>query len=448
MDLLEKIFEAGVVGAGGAGFPTHVKLNCKVDYLIINGSECEPLLKTDQYLMKTKAENIVESIEEIAKVVGAKKAIIGLKKKYKIQIESLKKAIRDLNSSVELHLMDNFYPAGDEQILVYEITKRVIPPSGIPLNVGVVVSNIETVANIYRAMNDKPVIHRHVSMVGMVKQPMILKVPIGTLISKCIYEAGGALIDDYSIILGGPMMGKIFDKDELDEMTITKTTGAIIILPKDHYIINRSKTSIEHILNRATSACIQCSYCTDFCPRHLIGHPLKPHKIMRAVAFSDFNDSVKTAQLCCECGVCELYVCPMGLSPKTVNIYLKEMMREKGIKYANESKETSALEERDFRKVPVNRLISRLELNEFVHQNVHDLKEINVSEVNISLKQHIGAPASPVVSVGDTVEKGQLIGAMKEGELGANVHASIDGKVIEVSNKITIKSESFEVIEE
>lgn len=447
MDLLQKIFDAGVVGAGGAGFPTHVKLNCKVDYLIINGSECEPLLKTDQYLMKTKAKNIIEAIEEVAKVVGAKQAIIGLKKKYKIQIQSLKKAIGDLNSSVELHLMDNFYPAGDEQILVYEITKRVIPPSGIPLKVGAVVSNIETVVNIYRAMNDKPVINRHVSVIGMVKEPIILKVPIGTLITKCIHEAGGALLDDYSIILGGPMMGKIFDKEELDEMTITKTTGAIIILPKDHYIINRSKTSIEHILNRASSACIQCSYCTDLCPRHLIGHPLKPHKIMRAVAFSDFNDSVKTAQLCCECGVCELYACPMGLSPKTVNIYLKEMMREKGIKYANESKETVALEERDYRKIPVNRLISRLELNEFAHQHVQDLKEINVTEVAIPLKQHIGAPASPVISVGDIVEKGQMIGVIKEGVLGANVHASIEGKVLEISDKIVINSENLEVID-
>ncbi|GAA0182352.1 4Fe-4S dicluster domain-containing protein [Clostridium sediminicola] len=446
MDLLQKIFDAGVVGAGGAGFPTHVKLNCKVEFLIVNGSECEPLLKTDQYLMKTKADEIIKALEEMSKTLGVKRTVIALKKKYKEQIDSLRKSIENLNSNVELHLMDNFYPAGDEQILVCEVTGRSIPPGGIPLKVGAVVSNVATVVNIYEAMNDNPVTDHHVAVLGDVRNPILLKVPIGTSVIKCIEEAGGSILNDYSVILGGPMMGKTIDKEELDDKFITKTNSAIIVIPKDHYIINRSKSSIKHILNRAKSACIQCSYCTEMCPRYLIGHPLKPHKIMRAVSLSEKSEIIKEALICCECGVCELYACPMGLSPRRVNIYLKNILRENGIKYDNNQKDPSQHEQRENRKIPAKRLISRLDLNRYEHQKVDGLKAIEISKVNIPLKQHIGAPAQAIVSVGDFVEKGQLIGTMKEGALGSNVHASISGKVIEVSSEIIIESENSEVI--
>lgn len=446
MDLLQKIFDAGVVGAGGAGFPTHVKLNCKVEFLIVNGSECEPLLKTDQYLMKAKSNEIIKALEEMSKTLGVKRTVIALKKKYKEQIESLEKAIKNLNSNVELYLMDNFYPAGDEQILVCEVTGRSIPPAGIPLKVGAVVSNVATVVNIYESMNGTPVTEHHVAVLGDVRKPILLKVPIGTSLIKCIEEAGGAILKDYSVILGGPMMGKTIDKEELGGKVITKTNSAIIVISKDHYIINRSKSSIKHILNRAKSACIQCSYCTEMCPRYLIGHPLKPHRIMRAVSLSENSESIKDALLCSECGVCELYACPMGLSPRRVNIHLKALLRENGVKYTNNSSETIQHEARESRKIPAKRLISRLDLNKYEYQKVNGLKEIVVSKVSIPLKQHIGAPSEAIVSIGDFVEKGQLIGKMKEGTLGSNIHASIHGQVIEVSDEIIIESKNSEVI--
>lgn len=444
MDLLDKIYNAGVVGAGGAGFPTHVKLNCKVEYLILNGSECEPLLATDKYLLRTKAKEIIETLEKIAEVIEAKKILIGLKRKYKKEIDSLNAAIEELNSKIELHYLDNFYPAGDEQILVHEITGKTIPPAGIPLNVGAVVSNVGTVVNIYEALNDNPVIYSHVSVLGEVNKPIILKVPIGTPILKCIEEAGGSTLNDYSIILGGPMMGKILSKSQLEERGITKTNGAIIVIPNEHYLVNRDKISIEHIINRAKSACIQCSYCTDFCPRYLIGHPIKPHKIMRAVALSKYEDSIKAAQLCCECGVCELYACPMGLSPRQVNIYLKNELREKGFKYKNTESEFQGREEREYRKIPTRRLMARVDVNKYSGQTLDDTRELCVSTVIIPLRQHIGKSASSLVNVGDIVEKGQLIGTVDRDELGANVHASISGKVIEVSDSIVIESENYE----
>lgn len=127
MELIQKIFDAGVVGAGGAGFPTHLKLNCKVEYFIINGAECEPLLETDKYLMRTKSFEMIKAIEEVGKQVEADKLVLGLKRKYTKEIAQLQSAIKALNSKVTLFLLDNFYPAGDEQILVYEITERSIP---------------------------------------------------------------------------------------------------------------------------------------------------------------------------------------------------------------------------------------------------------------------------------------------------------------------------------
>lgn len=447
MELLQKIFDAGVVGAGGAGFPTHIKLDSKPEILIINGAECEPLLETDKFLMRTKSIEIIRSMEEVGNYIEAKKLVIGLKKKYKEEIAKLQKTIEDLNSKVELFLLDNFYPAGDEQILVYEITKRSIFAGGIPLDVGVVVSNVGTMINIYEAVNDKAVTDKYVSVIGEVKCPCIIEAPIGISVAECIEAAGGAKLEEFSLIMGGPMMGKIVHGDEIGNEVITKTIGALIVIPKDHYIVKRKETTMKHIVNRAKSACIQCSMCTDLCPRYLIGHNLRPHRIMRSIGLSEMNGEVlKEALICCECGICELYACPMGLSPRTINAYLKKELRKKGIRYEKKEGQTIAREMREYRKIPVPRLISRIDLTEYEGKNIEGPYDIETIEVRIPLNQHIGKPASPIIAVGDKVSKGQLIGKVEMGEFGANIHSSIDGKVCEVSEIVAIRSDKNEVV--
>lgn len=447
MKLLEKIWSAGVVGAGGAGFPSHIKLNCRVEYLILNGAECEPLLKTDQYLMREKAFEIVRAAMEIGTLVGAEKKVIGLKKKYAEEIKSLEGAIRELKCDIKLHLMDSFYPAGDEQMLVYEVTGRSIPPGGIPLDVGAVVSNVGTAFNIYEAMEDRPVADKYITVIGEVKSPTLLRVPIGTSVMKCIEEAGGVTIRDYSVIMGGPMMGKIIDSDDAPKRVIKKTDGAIIVIPRGHYIETRASLSMEHIKNQTRSACIQCTYCTELCPRYLIGHPLRPHKIMRSLSLSDYNEEiVKEALLCCECGICELYACPMGLSPRLVNIYFKNQLRQKGIKYVHSGEKVSGSDMREYRKTPTKRLVSRINIHKYEGQRVGKLKEVNLDEVSIPLRQHIGMAAKAVVEAGDMVRRGQIIGRVDMDKVGANVHASIDGRVIEVSDRIVIRLEDCGVI--
>ncbi|WPC44393.1 4Fe-4S dicluster domain-containing protein [Clostridium sp. JS66] len=441
MDLLQKIQQAGIIGAGGAGFPTHIKLNCKVEYFIVNGLECEPLLQSDKYMMRNKSNEIVQAVEEIGKAIGAEHLVIGLKEEYRDEIQALKNSIEKFDSKIKLHLSRAFYPAGDEQVLVYEVTGRTIPPAGIPLNVGAVVSNSGTILNIFEAMQDKAVTYKFVTVIGEVAKPSIVKVPIGTKVKEVLEKCGGVLTKDYAIIMGGPMMGKRMSKDQIEGRVITKTDGAIIVLPEDHYLAQRERMTIEHMKNQAKSACIQCHFCTDMCPRNLIGHPINPHKIMRSIALKEQNEEVlKQAMICCECGVCEMYACPMRLSPKRINVYVKGMLRESGVKWQNTTNTFTPNILRDYRKVPTGRLIARLQLDKYRKQRLQEGEEINPTEVKIPLRQGIGAGTIPVVNVGDTVEKGQLIGKVEEGKMGANAHASINGAISEISDSIAIKA--------
>ncbi|RCW45657.1 MULTISPECIES: 4Fe-4S dicluster domain-containing protein [unclassified Halanaerobium] len=443
MSLIKKIFEAGVVGAGGAGFPTHVKYDCEAEYLIINGAECEPLLMTDKYLMRTYSAEMISAANKIAEQIGVEKTVFALKKKYENERACLEKIIEDEEYKIDLFLMDSFYPAGDEQIMVYDITGRTVPEGGIPLQVGVVVTNVGTLVNSYFALQGKPVTDKYVSMLGEVNDPKIINVPIGTPINDCIKAAGGASVDDYAVIIGGPMMGTHYVTDEeINSAVIKKTDGALIVLPRNHYVIERNQQSMEHMKNQSKAACIQCRMCTDFCPRYLIGHDMEPHRIMRALAYSEDEEIFKMAQLCCECGVCELYACPMGLSPRLINVYFKEKVKDK---YKSKQEEYSAHPMKKYRRIPTDRQISRLNLSKYYHQSLAETEKIEIKEVKIPMSQHIGVPAYPVVEIGQQIKKGDLVGKAKEDSLSANIHASLEGKIIKVDEKEIVISKSSEV---
>ncbi|RYD04929.1 hypothetical protein N752_12135 [Desulforamulus aquiferis] len=154
MELLNQIKDAGIIGAGGAGFPTHAKLTAKAEYILLNGAECEPLLRVDQQLMELFPEEIIRGLEAAGRYIEAGKAIIGIKGKHKKVIALLKERIAALGLANYMEVMElrDIYPAGDEQVLVHELTKRIVPEASIPLKVGCVVINSETALNIYRAM--------------------------------------------------------------------------------------------------------------------------------------------------------------------------------------------------------------------------------------------------------------------------------------------------------
>ena len=430
----DRILDAGVIGAGGAGFPTHIKVNAKADVVLANGAECEPLLRVDRRIMEHYPDKVVEGLQVAMRVSGAAKGYICLKAKYKLAVERLQNAIGN-KKKIELFLLDNYYPAGDEQQIVHEVTGKVVPPGGIPLDVGAVVCNVGTLVNIADAVEDIPVTHKLVTVTGEVKNPITIKVPVGTPMKLLIKEAGGP--DEgqgYALIEGGPAMGKV---QEDWSSPVKKTTGGLIVLPSNHLVIRKKEGPSESDYRLTKSVCCQCSYCTQLCPRNNIGLGVQPHKVMRGIGYGrgDAIGNINDVFSCCDCGLCTYYACYMGLKPGTMVTTIKNALLKKGIRPQKERvKEVNPAWE--YKKVPTERFIQRLGLSKYDVDAPMVDKEIAVDKVRIPLKQHIGVPATPVVEVGADVQVGDLIGAVEKDKVGANVHASIDGKVTFVSKEL------------
>ena len=437
---IDLVREAGVVGEGGAGFPAHVKYDAQVECVIANGCECEPLLYSDQVIMAGNASRIAEALQAVMQATGAARGVIAFKRKYTNVDEAFTKAVA--GTGVELARLDNFYPAGDEHILVHEVTGRTIPPLGLPKEVGAVVANVGTLLGVSRALRKKPVTHKVVTVTGEVARPQVIRVPIGTSVEFCLEQCGKAVVDDPVYVMGGPMMGSIIDDAAVMARTvITKTSGGIIVLPRGHRIHEMATLSVEAMQKRAAAACIQCRYCTDLCPRYLVGHGFETHRVMRAFGGGE-NTAMGAMQalLCCECGVCEMYSCPMGLSPRRINALLKKQFAQKGVRFEGPREvhpEQSAL--RSFRKLPVPRLALKLGIDKYMDLHPEFSGDFTPHTVRIPLRQHIGAPAQTLVQKGDQVKEGDCIGDIPPGALGARVHASISGKVIETGPEIVIQ---------
>ena len=216
---------------------------------------------------------------------------------------------------------------------------------------------------------------------------------------------------------------------------ITKTTNAIIILPENHKVIMRMNKNLEIERKRAASSCCQCRTCTEMCPRHALGHPIEPHRIMRAVANHDTEDlSVYTnTAYCSSCGLCENYACPQGLSPRSVIAEFKNGLRAAGIR-AEKCEPGKVAADREWKKAPVSRLKARLGLSAYDVPAPLTEEEVPAKRVRILTSQHIGAPARPVVQENDTVKKGQKLAEAAEG-LSVAIHSSIDGVVEQVCEK-------------
>lgn len=426
-DLVKIVKDAGVIGAGGAGFPSYIKSGSEAEIVIANGAECEPLAQADQQLTVKHADKIIAGLSLLMDSTGASKGIVALKKKYTTSIESLSRAISG-KEKIELFLLRDFYPAGDEFVLVHEVTGRVISEGDLPLSEGVVVQNVGTLFNICEAERGIPVTHRLMSVLGEVRYPGTFRVPIGTAFSDVIAMAGGARINSYATISGGPMMGKV----TLDaSSTVNKTVGMILVLPKDHPLIALKIRPLNRNLRLIKSVCTQCSYCTELCPRYLLGHNVQPHKIMRSLAYGDVTlpGVITSAAICSGCGLCETYACVQGLSPRQVNMEIRAELARKGYRHEPPKGKAMARREMDQRKVPAERLLRRLGLEEY--KEVAPLKETSyvVKRVKIGLRQHIGAPAIPVVEEGDIMRQGDLIADIPDGQMGAKYHASVSGRV-------------------
>lgn len=434
MNLSEKIFNAGVVGAGGAGFPTHIKAKSNVDLILANGAECEPLLHKDFEIMVNFAEDIVNGMKLMFDSVQAKKGYFGVKSKNIKAIEAVKPFLDD--SNIEMSYLGDFYPSGDEYELVYHATKRLIPPKGLPLDVGCVVNNVETFYNVSNAAKDIPVTEKFICVAGAVKKPSSFFVPIGTSFKDIIDFVGGSTEKEFGIFVSGIMMGKLsFDLEE----TVTKTTAGLIILPTEHYLINRMNRPMQSMNRIGKSACDQCSYCTEFCPRYLLGYDVQPHKVMRSLEFTKSGEKVwnQYADLCCSCGLCSLYACPEDLYPREACDQGKDYLKANNISF-EQTKPLKVHPIKEGRRVPIKQLMKKLNVEKYDAQTPFRADFPIPKKVKISLKQHVGAQAEANVNVGDIVTKGDLIGLINSDKLGANIHASINGRVSAVENNYII----------
>lgn len=427
--------QSGIVGAGGAGFPTYAKLDERAETIILNCAECEPLLRLHRQLLEKYAREIVETFYMIGRTVGAKDIVIGIKKAYKKTIEALNACIGDYEG-VRLGLLDEVYPAGDEVVLIYEVTGKVVRPGGLPIESGVAVFNVETVYNVYRAVKAQtPVVDKLVSVVAEVKHPVTVRVPIGCTLEEVVSMAGGSTVRNPVYFVGGPMMGNI----GIGSQPVTKTTNAILVLPEDHLIIQKKNRKASIDLKRAAASCCQCTMCTDLCPRNRLGHPIEPHKFMRAATCKDMQETevFLNTMFCSSCGLCEMYSCMQSLSPRSLMADYKAGLRANGIRPPQGVEPKPVGPEREYRKVPMKRLMARLDLTQYDKEAPLQDEKADVKRVRILLGQHIGAPASPIVKPQDMVEAGQMIAEPGKG-LSVGIHASITGRITEVSDKCIV----------
>lgn len=434
-EMKEALFNGGVVGAGGAGFPTHAKLSDQADTIILNCAECEPLIKVDRQLMIDYVNDVLSGMQMLVDTLGANEGIIAIKKSYLSSIEAVNSCIADYKK-LKLHILPDIYPAGDEVVLIYETTKKVVKQGEIPITVGCIVVNVETVLNIYKKITKgENVITKFVTVAGLVNNPITVEVPIGITVKKLIDMAGGFLEEDFVMIMGGPMTGKICSVYDV----VTKTTKAILVLPTSCPPVTKRQSTTRSNLKAAMSACSQCSMCTSLCPRNLLGSSIKPHEFMRAIANGiTYNvDPFMNTFFCVSCGLCEMYSCHQGLSPRRLLEEYKGGLRAKGVKPPK--KPNGPVDRlREERKVPEHRLINRLGLAKFDIPAPLTKCNTDIKEVKLLLQQSIGAACIANVKVGDKVIKGQMIAQPAKGALGACLHASISGTISTVKDNFVM----------
>lgn len=429
--LKERLRQCGVVGAGGAGFPAYAKLSAEADTVILNCAECEPLLKLHRQVLEERTYEILSALSEILSATGAKRGIVALKAHYTEAVQALEAEIGDF-PALSIHKLDSVYPAGDELILIHEVTGRTVAPGNLPITVGVTVCNVETVYNVYRAIEGHGVTDKYVTVAGAVKKPITLCVPIGTKLSELLAAAGGATEEDVAYLSGGPMMGGLVSLSDV----VTKTTNALLVLPAEHAVIQNKKRNPKIHLRRAMSVCCQCRSCTELCSRYLLGYPVEPHLVMRVLSNGGRGDAsvLDGAMFCSGCGLCETYSCPQGLSPKALITQMKAEARQNGKKPPVGIKPREIDRDAIYKKVSVERLTARLGLQVYDRPAPME-KKFTTDSVKVLLAQHIGAPSVPSVAVGDTVKKGDVIATAAKDALSVGLHAPIDGRVTVVNAK-------------
>ena len=294
-EIVSLIQKAGIVGMGGAGFPTHVKVSPKepdkIEYIIANCAECEPYLTSDYRIMMETPEKLVEGLRIELSLFNNARGILAIEDNKPDCIKKLKELTKNEDKITVIPLKTK-YPQGSERHLIFATTKRAINSSMLPSDAGCIVNNVDTICSIYQAVVEgKPLLQRIVTVTGdCIKNPQNFRVPIGTNYHELIDEAGGFIKEPEKIVSGGPMMGfAIFDLD----VPATKTSSALLCLSKDQ------------ISHATETACINCGRCVEVCPGRVVPSKLADFaQNGNREMFEKYN-----GMECCECGCCS-YICP------------------------------------------------------------------------------------------------------------------------------------------
>ena len=314
---LRAVRASGVVGLGGAAFPTHVKFNPKnldeVDTLIINGAECEPYITADYRTMMEDSELLIDGIKTTMKYLGIGKAIIAIEANKEAAIKKLGDMVKD-NPEIGVFTLKPMYPQGAERVIIYETTGRVVPPGKLPADSGVIVSNVSSIVAIQQYIKTgMPLVSKRITVDGTaIKNPKNVEVLIGTPINKLVEFCGGYRRVPKKIIMGGPMMGRtIYD----DGIAVIKNNNAILAFDQDWAEFPKE------------TACINCGRCVKACPMMLM-----PTTIFKAYDRRDVEALQKlNVTLCMECGSCS-YVCPAKKQLSFINRLAKQLVAEGGKK--------------------------------------------------------------------------------------------------------------------
>ena len=442
MDLKELLREAGVVGAGGAGFPSYAKIAEGADTLLINAAECEPLLFTDFVLLQEELETVADGARILANALGVQSVFLAIKghRAEKLGLEDGE----EIASGVKVSILPDVYPMGDEISLIYQVTGRLVQPGQLPITRGVVVYNVETLYNVSRAYRQGcPVTEKWLTVAGDLPEgkSAVVRVPIGMRVSELFDRLGITVPETHALLDGGPSMGRIVSPKKA---VVTKTTKALLVLPRTVPAVTVKLRPLDRHITVANAVCCQCSSCTEMCPRALLGYPLEPHRLVRASreVVEAFPAQFTTAALCSGCGICEISACGQYISPRAVIAHQKKVLAKNKLRFKAEKQYTPD-PTRDTRMVPSARWRSLLGVARFHHLPPY-VGGIDAKEASLPLGTHVGAPSVPLVKVGDTVRAGEKIAEAADG-LSVAQHAPFDGQVVSVDSRaVRIRRETAE----
>ncbi len=427
-----------------AGFAFFDVRNVKT--IILDATESAPLLHKDEALLRNYTSEIIKGLSQAAALTGATNIIVAVNERLS---ETAAKLSEPLPTGVRLCSVPDVYPTGDENLLLYFTLGLLLEPGTTLESVGVAILDVETAFNLGN-LERTPVVAKHVDIVGAVKNPCTLCVPLGVTLEDCLEQAGGATVPNPAYIENDVMTGRLLP--DLD-LPVGKTTSALVVLPDDHIIVKRKTDDLNQTIRHARAVCNQCARCTELCPRYIMGNPTEPHRAMNALLIgASKNADAAGNAYCSQCNLCSYYSCPEGLDPMRVllgwhlsNASLLKSLFPNPVFVPERASLYAAS-----RLTSTKRLLQRLQLDQYDSNATLCHNEVHPEQVIISLGQTSDTPALPLVQAGDAVSRGQTIAIRKRPadsdtvETGADLHSSIDGTVVKTTPTEIIVSATFQ----